>query len=67
MPTWIVRFEFETEIEAPNEEEAVSIAQRALSEVGFSVSCERKIEHHELHTDIGPYDESIMRRLRGGN
>jgi hypothetical protein len=24
-------------------------------------------EHHELHTDVGGYDEAIMRRLRSGN
>jgi hypothetical protein len=28
---------------------------------------EPKPEHHELHTDVGGYDESLMRRLRRGN
>jgi hypothetical protein len=72
-PTWIVKFNFETEIEAVDEYEAVSIAERALSENGFSVTCIEKkpVEHGDLHTASGEYeeslDEAIMRRLRGGN
>jgi len=29
-----------------------------------TVKFELPVEHHELHTDVGAYDESIMRRLK---